>query len=121
MLALLFICRFRGLRNRCICGLANRMAVIFAPATESKLNRFCHLPCGELMWHVSTHGNDSDIAPKITAFDPRRGKHRRLIPFLVYALVYLIIASNHVALDTLSPWFDSVCTHTCSPSLGNPS
>ena len=72
------------------------------------------------MWHLSTQVNDSDLADYITVFDPRRDKRRRFIPFLVYALVYPIIASNLVTLDTLSPCSESVCTHTCSPFLSKP-
>ena len=42
------------------------------------------------------------------------------ITFLVYALVYPIIASNLVILDNLSPWYDSVYTHTCPTFLSKP-
>ena len=52
--------------------------------------------------------NDSDLATYINVFDPRSGKRRRFIPFMFYALVYLIISSNLVTLATLSPWSDYV-------------
>ena len=64
------------------------------------------------MWHLSTQVNDGDIAAYITVFDLRRVNIRRFIPFLVYALVYPIIYSNPVTLDTLSPWSESFFTHT---------
>ena len=56
--------------------------------------------------------NDGDLAAYITVFDPIWGKHRRFIPFLVYDLVYLIIASNLATLDNLSPWYYSVRKYT---------
>ena len=67
------------------------------------------------MWHLRTQVNDGNLSAWITLFDPSRFNSRRFIPFLVYALLYPIIASNLVTLDTLSPWYDSVRTHTCSP------
>ena len=66
----------------------------------------------ELVWHLSTQMKNGDLDAYITVFGPRRGKRRRFIPFLVYALVYPIISSNLVTLDTLSPWSYYVCTHT---------
>ena len=72
------------------------------------------------MWHLSTKVNNSDLSAYINVFDPIRGKRRHFITFLVYALVYLSIASNLVNLATLSPWSDSVCTHTCYPFLRKP-
>ena len=72
------------------------------------------------MWNLITQMNDGDIAAYITVFDPRRFKCTRFITFLVYGLVYPSIASNLVSLDTLSPWSDSVCTHTCYPFLSKP-
>ena len=73
------------------------------------------MPFGELVWYLSTQVKNSDLVAYITVFDPRRDKRRRFIPFLVYYLVYPIISSNLVTLDTISPWSDSICTHTCSP------
>ena len=107
-----FICKCPGLSNGCTLGLANRLAGRFAPATELELNRFRNFSFGELLWHLSTQLNNSDISSYINFFYPRSGKRSRLIPFLVYSLVYLSIASNLVTLDTLSPWYESVCTHT---------
>ena len=52
------------------------------------------MPLGEIMWHLSTHVNGSDIAAYITVFDPRRDKRRRFIHFMVNALVYLSVASR---------------------------
>ena len=64
--------------------------------------RFWPLPFGDILWHLSTQVNDGLIAAYITAFDPREGNCRRFIPFLVYALVYMIISNNHMDLATLS-------------------
>ena len=72
-------------------------------------------PSRELVWHLSTLVNDGLLSIYITIFDPMRVKRRRFIPFLVYAQVYLSIASNLVTFATLSPWSDSLCTLTCSP------
>ena len=72
------------------------------------------------MWNQSTPINDGILAVEITVFDLRRGKRRCFIDFLVYDLVYLIIAANLVTLATLSPWSDSVFTHICSPFLRIP-
>ena len=44
----------------------------------------------------------------------------RFITSLVYALVYLSIASNLVTLDTLIPWSEYFHTYTCSPFLRKP-
>ena len=109
-----------GLSNRCKFGLANQQAGKYISATELELNRFRSLPLGDLVWHLITQVKNSDIATYITVFDSRRDKRRLFIPFQVYALVYPIISSNLVTLDTLSPWSDSVCTHTCSPLLSKP-
>ena len=43
-----------------------------------------------------------------------------LHPLLVNDLVYPSITSNLVTLATLSPWSDSVYTHTCSPFSRQP-
>ena len=67
------------------------------------------------MWHLSTQVNDGDIDVLITVFDPRRGNHRRFIPFPVYDF-----ASNLVTLATISPWSEYVCTYTCSHFLSKP-
>ena len=72
------------------------------------------------MCHLNTQVNYSDISAKVNVFDPRRGKRRRFIPFLVYALVYPSIASNLVNLTTLIPWSEYVYTHTCSPFFIKP-
>ena len=56
----------------------------------------------------------------IAVFDPSRGNHWCFIPFLVYALVYSIIASNLVNLDNLGKKSDSVCTLTCYPFSRKP-
>ena len=109
-----------GVSNRCTFGLANQYAGSYAPATELELIRFRPLPFGELVWHLNTQVNYSDLAAYITVFDPMRGKCRRLIPFLVYALVYASIASNLMKLANLSPCSNYVRTHTYSPLLRNP-
>ena len=64
------------------------------------------------MWNIITQGNNGLLSSYITVFDLRRVNCRRFIPFLIYALVYLSIASNLVTLDNLSPYPDSVFTHT---------
>ena len=109
-----------GVSNRCTFGLENQQAGSYSLATELELIRFWHLPFGGLVWHLITQVNDGILAAYITVFDPRRGKRRRFIPFLGYYLVYPIISSNLVTLATLSPWYDYVCTHTCSPFLRKP-
>ena len=112
--SLLVIARFGsfpGLINQCTFGLNNQQYGRYNPATELELIRFRTLPFGDLVWHLSTQMNDGNLAAYITVFDPRSGKHRPFIQFLVYALVYTSIDSNLVTLDTPSPWYKSVCTH----------
>ena len=109
-----------GLSNRCTFGLDNQLVGTFAPPTELEINRFQHLPFGELVWHLSTQVNSGLLATQITGFEPRRDKSRWFIPCLVYALLYLSNASKTVTLDTLSHWYDSVCKHTCSPFSRRP-
>ena len=104
--------RCTGLSNRCTFGLANQLAGIYTPTTELEFIRFCPLPLGDLVFHLITQMNNGIIAAYITVFDLRRGNRRRFIPFLVYDMVYPSIASNLVILATLSPWSNSVCTHT---------
>ena len=60
-----------------------------------------------------TKVNDGLLAVYIAIFDPRRGKRRRFITFLVYDMVYPSISSNLLTLANLSPWSDSFCMHTC--------
>ena len=55
------------------------------------------------MWLLSIQVNNGLLAVYITVFDPRRGKRRCFITFIVYSLVYPSIASNLVTLATLSP------------------
>ena len=109
-----------GLSNRCTFGLSNQLAGRYIPATELDLIRLRPFPLGDLVWYLITQLNNGDLAAYITVFDPRRGKRRRFIPFLVYALVYPSIASNLVTLATLSPWSDYLCTHTLSPLFRKP-
>ena len=109
--------RCPGLSNRWKFGLDNQQAGKYISATELEIIRSRHFPLGELLWHLITQVNDSDLADYITVFDLRRDKRRLFIPFLVYALFYPSIASNLVTLDNLIPWSESVCTHTCYPFL----
>ena len=109
-----------GLSNHCKFELANQLAGRYTPAIELELIRFRPLPLRDIVWHLITQVNGSDIAAWINVFDLRRGKRRKFIPFLVYALLYPIIASNLVTLATISPCYDSVCTHTCSNFLSKP-
>ena len=83
------------------------------PRYRVELIRFQPLPFGKIVWHLITKMNDGDLSAWITVFDPRMGNIRRFIIFLVYNLFYTSIATNLVTLDTLSPWYDSVRTHTC--------
>ena len=106
-----------GISNRCRLGLSNQLAGRYAPDNELEIIRFFHLHFGEFLWRLIPQVNNGLLDAYITVPDPRRGKRRRLIHFLVYALVYTSIASKLVTLDTLSPWSDSVYTHTCSPFL----
>ena len=103
-----------NLSNRCKLGLANQWAGIYTPPTELELIRFRPFPFWDLVWHLRIQVNSSDLAAYITVFDPSRGNHRCFIPFLVCALVYPSIASKLVNLATLSPWYDSIRTDTCS-------
>ena len=112
-----YICECTGLNNRCTFGLSNRLDGRFTPATELELNRFRPLAFGELVCHLSTQVNNGLLAAYITVFDLRRGNRRCFIQSLVYDLVYPGSASNLVKLATLSPRYDYVCTHTCSPFL----
>ena len=100
--------------------MANQHAGSYSPATELELIEFWPLPFEELVWHLSIHVNDGILISDIIVFDMRRVKHRRFIPFLVYALIYPIIASNLVTVDTLSTWYDSACMHTCSTLSSKP-
>ena len=106
--------------NRCMLGFTNQHAGSYAPATELDLIMFWPLPLGETVWNLSTQVNDSLISSYIDVFDLRRGKRRCFNPFPVYNLVYPSISSNLVTLSTLSPYYDSVCMHTCYPFSGNP-
>ena len=111
---------FPGLGNQCMFGLAKQQAGSYAPATELDIIRFWNFPFRELVWHLRTQVNNSDLASYISVFDPRRGKLERFIPFLVYVLVYPIIAGNLVTLATLSHWSNSVHTHACCTFLRKP-
>ena len=102
-----------GISNTCTLGLANQQAEIYSPTTKLQLIRFWTYTFGEIVWNLSTQVNGGLLAAYITAFDPRRGNHRRFIPFMVYTMVYLNIFSNPVTFYTLSPCIDSVCMQTC--------
>ena len=92
-------------------GLANILAGRFVPATELELNRFRPFPFGDILWHLSTQVNNGLLAAYIIVLEPRRGNCWCFITCLVYALVYLSIASNLVTLATLSTWSEFVYTH----------
>ena len=109
--------RCPGSSNRCKVWLANKQAGKYISATKLELNMFRPFTLGEIVWHLSTQVNGSDIDAYITVFEPRRDNSRSFIHFLVYDRVYPSIASNLVTLATLSPWYKSVCTYTCSPFL----
>ena len=64
--------------------------------------------------------NNGDIVDEVPVFVPRRDKHRRFIPNLIYAMVNPIIDRNLVTLATVSPWSDLVFTLTCFPFLRKP-
>ena len=100
------------LSNQCNFGFSNQQARKYITITELELNRSWPFPLGELVWHLISQVNHSDLAAYITVFDPRRDKRRRSIPFMIYALFYPSISSNLVTLNTLSPWSDYVRTHT---------
>ena len=109
-----------GISKWCKLGLVYQQSGSYAPTTELELIRFLRFPFGEIMWHLRTQVNDSLLAYYITVFELSRGNIRRFIPFLVYALVYMSIASNLLTFATLSPCSGSVVTHTCSPFLRKP-
>ena len=46
--------------------------------------------------------------------------HWRFIPFMINASVYTSITGTPVTLDDLSPWSNSVCTHTWYPFFKEP-
>ena len=54
--------RCPGLSNWCKFGLTNQQAGKYISATELDINRFWTFPLGDLVWHLSTQVNDSDIA-----------------------------------------------------------
>ena len=101
-----------GLSNWCTFGFSNQQTGRYAPATELELIMFQPFPSGEIVCHIITKVNNGIIAAYITVFDLMRGNRRYFILFIVYSLVYPSIASNLVKLATLSPWYDSVHTHT---------
>ena len=111
---------FPRLSNRLTFGLVNQQTGSYDPTTELELIRFWNLYLGELAWYLIAQVNDSILSYYIIVFDLKRVKHRRFIPFMVYALVYLSISSNLVTLDTQIPWSEYVCTHTCPPFLSKP-
>ena len=90
------------------------------PGTELELLQFCSFPFGLLVRHLVTQVNNSLLAAQFIVFYLRRSKRRIFIFFLIYVLVYPSIYSILATLDALSPWSDSVCTHTCSPFLRKP-
>ena len=94
----------------------------FHPLLSRILIGFALLPSpfGELVRHLITQVKICLLFTYITVFDPKRGNHRYFIPFLVYDLVYPSIYINLATLATLSPWSDSVRTHTCFPFLRKP-
>ena len=51
-----------GLSNRCTFGLTNQLAGRYITATELEFIRFWPLPLGELLWHLITQVNESDLA-----------------------------------------------------------
>ena len=56
------VARCTRLGNHCTFVLTNQQAGKYITATELKLIRFRPLPLGELMWHLITQVDDSDIA-----------------------------------------------------------
>ena len=54
--------RCPGLSNGCTFGLSNQQDGRYIPATDLELIRFMTLLLGEIVWHLSTHVNDSDIS-----------------------------------------------------------
>ena len=115
-----YICKFTGLRKRCVFGLATKISGRFSTSTELEINRFRALPFGDVVWKLIPKVNSGLLAAYITVFDSRREKRRWFIPYLVFTLVYTIISSNLVTLATLSHRSGSVCTHTCSPFSRKP-
>ena len=57
---------------------------------------------GELVWHLSTQVNDSDIAAYIIVFDPRRGKALSRPRFLLGSHSLLCI-KNHLFIAGIGP------------------
>ena len=110
---------FTGVGKQCAFGFSKQQDGRYALAPELELIIFWPFPFKELMWNLITQVNKDILSDQITVFDPSNGKRRRLILFMVYALVYPSIGSNLVTLDTLSPWYDSICTHTCYNFLSN--
>ena len=50
-----------GLSNRCTFWLANQQAGRYISATELDLDRFRPFPFGDILCHLSTQVNDSDL------------------------------------------------------------
>ena len=109
-----------GLSNWCTFELTKGSAGRFISCYWVSWIGFGICPSRELVWHLITQVNNGLLAVYITVFDLRRGNRRCIIPFMVYALVYLSIASNLVTLDTLSTKSYSVYTHNCSPFSRKP-
>ena len=101
-----------GVSNQCMLGLAYQQSWKYFPATELDIIRFWPFPFRYLMWHLSTQVNDGILSTYMNVSDPSRGKRRCFSTFLVYALVYLSIASILVTLDTLSHWSEYFHMHT---------
>ena len=55
------VVRCPDLSNWCMLVLAKQQAGKYISATELYLNRFWHLPFGELVWNIITQVNDSDL------------------------------------------------------------
>ena len=83
LLGIVGVGRCPGLNNWCTFGLANQQDGKYISNTELYLIMFWHFPLGQIVWHLITQVNDSDISAYITVFDPSRDKRRCFIPFMV--------------------------------------
>ena len=51
-----------GLSNQCTFGLGNQYSGSYAPTTELEIIMFRPFPFREIVWHLRTKVNDSDVA-----------------------------------------------------------
>ena len=76
-----FLQQVTGLSSLCMFALAHGLSGRFISCYWVSWIGFAFRPSRELVWHLSTQGNNGLLAVYINVFDPRRGKCRWFIPF----------------------------------------